>query len=102
MSIGCPITMQRIDDDGQWVDVMRLHCLKVNQTASGEHFEAGAEHAAPSLTFEVRWSKKLESIRYETPQLRILYRKRPFAIQEYDDYQERRSVIKLKGVSHGV
>lgn len=98
-----PITIQRQDPDTeQWSDLWHLHALKVNKTTgTSESSSAGAEQYHPRLTFEVRYFKGLEELRYNTQQHRIVYRGRNFDIQDYDDFMERHINVQLVGVAYG-
>lgn len=100
MDVGAPITVEKIDENGDWAVYASLHCLKINQTRSSEYAEAGSEHSAAFVDFTVRWSKRVEEIRFNTSQHRIVYRGRAFNVTGYDDYMERRATVRLTGVSY--
>ena len=103
MTKGAPITIQKQDQRAEWSDLMTLHCIRVNKAPGsnpGEYFEAGAEHTASALVFEVRWSKRIEPIRFDTSSYRIVYRGHPFSIDGFDDFEERHETVKLRGVSY--
>lgn len=92
-----PIKVQVQDPDTeQWTDVLSLHA-KVNKTGGGARLNAGADQYTASLTFEVRYVRKLEDIKYNTQPYRILYRGRKFKVVDYDDFMERHQTIKLVG-----
>lgn len=97
-----PFTIQRQDPDTeQWSDLWHLHALQVNKTGAGENHSAGAEQYHPRLTFEVRYFKDLEALRFNTQEYRIVYRGHTFDIQDYDDFMERHITVKLAGVAYG-
>lgn len=104
MATGNRIIVQKQDEQAQWSDLLVRHCTRINKTnstKSSEYFEAGAEHTASPLTFEMRWSKKIEPIRFDTSSYRIVYRGQPFDITGYDDFEERHQTVKITGVSYG-
>ena len=86
----------------EWTDVFRrpLHA-RVNKTGGGRSFEAGADQYRLSLTFELRYFKKLEDIAYNTQPYRVVYRGRTFKVTDYDDYMERHETIRLAGEFYG-
>ena len=88
MDIGMPITVGRSTRTATGRDTRRC-CLKINQTKSSDYDEAGSEHTAASIDFTVRWSRKVERIRFDTSQYRILYRGCAFRVDGYDDFMER-------------
>lgn len=97
-----PFTIQRQDPDTEeWADLWRLHALKVNKTGGGESSNAGAGQYHPRLTFEVRYFKGLEDLRYNTQAHRIVYRGQTFDIQDYDDFMEQHRTVQLVGVAYG-
>lgn len=97
-----PLTIQRLDPDTEeWTDRLKLHALQVNKTGGGENFAAGAEQFHPRLTFELRWCKALEDVVYNPQEHRILYRGRPYNIQDYDDFMEQHRTVRLVGVAYG-
>lgn len=92
-----PIVVQVQDlSTEQWSDKLNLHA-RVNKTGGGQTFNAGADRYRASLTFEVRYSKKLEDIAYNTQPFRIVYRGRTFKVTDYDDYMEEHRTVKLVG-----
>lgn len=100
MDVGMPITIEKIDENGDWAKYAALHCLKINQTKSSDYDEAGSERTAASIDFTVRWSRKVDRIRFDTSQYRILYRGCAFKVDGYDDFMERHASVKLTGVSY--
>lgn len=97
-----PFTIQTQDPDTEdWTDLLHLHALKVNKTGGGESSNAGAEQFHPRLTFEVRYCKALEDVVYSPEVHRIMYRGRPYNIQDYDDYMEQHRTVQLVGVAYG-
>lgn len=97
-----PFTIQRQDPATEkWTDLWHLHALKVNKAGAGETFSAGAEQYHPRLTFEVRYFKGLEELRYNTQEHRIVYRGKTFNIQDYDDFMEQHRTVQLVGVAYG-
>lgn len=94
-----PIMIQLQDPDTEeWTNAFSrsLHA-RVNKTGGGTTLSAGADQFKASLTFELRYIKKLEDIAYSTQPYRILYRGRKFKVTDYDDYMERHQTIKLVG-----
>lgn len=92
-----PITIQIQDPDTEeWKDALKLHAL-VNKTGGGTSFTAGTDQYNASLTFKVRYVRRLEDIAYNTQPYRILYRGRTFKVVDYDDYMEQHREIKLVG-----
>jgi len=82
----------------KWVDAFdkNLHA-RVNKTNGGTTTNAGADQYRASLTFELRYTKKLEDINYSPQPYRIIYRGRKFKVTDYDDFMERHLTVKLVG-----
>lgn len=92
-----PITIQVQDEDTeQWVDSLHLHA-KVNKTGGGQVLDAGADQYRASLTFEVRYCKPLEELRFGVQPFRVIYRDHKFKVVDYDDYMEQHQTVKLVG-----
>lgn len=97
-----PVTIQRRDPETEeWVDLLHLHATKVNKTGGGEAFSAGREQYRLRLTFDLRWCKELEALRWDTPSHRIVYRGHTLNIVDYDDYMERHLTVRLVGEAYG-
>ena len=94
-----PIKVQVQDPETEvWEDAFsgNLHA-EVNKTGGGSKENAGAGHYAASLTFKLRYTKKLEAIAYSPQSYRILYRGRTFRVVDYDDFMEQHREVKLTG-----
>ena len=99
MTFDKPIKIQRVDEATEtWSDLYNLHA-RVNKSNGSEYLNAGAIQSKATLSFEVRYFKQLEAIKYDRGAYRIIYRGRAFSIEDYDDYQEEHKTIKLLGVS---
>lgn len=97
-----PLTIQAIDQNTEeWTDHLHLHALQINKTGGGETSNAGAEQYHPRLTFELRWCKQLEDVVHRPQLYRIVYRGRPYNIQDYDDFMEQHRTVRLVGVAYG-
>ena len=97
-----PVTIQHQNPDTEeWTDLLKLHATKVNKTSGGETFSAGREQYRPRLTFEFRWCKVLEALRYATQNYRIMYQGHSFNIVDYDDFMEQHLTVKLVGEAYG-
>lgn len=99
MTYDKPIMIQVQDMDTEdWVDAFdqNLHA-RVNKTGGGTNQNAGADQYRASLTFELRWNKKLEAINYSPQPYRIIYRGRKFKVTDYDDYMEQHRTVRLVG-----
>jgi head-tail adaptor len=97
-----PITVQRMDlDTEQWSDLLNLHALQVNRAGGGEAFNAGAEQFHLRMTFDVRWCKAVDELRWDTQSHRIVYRGHTFNIVDYDDYMEQHITVRLTGEAYG-
>jgi SPP1 family predicted phage head-tail adaptor len=96
-----PVTIQRQDADTEkWADVWKLHA-RVNKTGGGQTLNAGADQYRATLTFEVRYFKALEDIRYNPQPYRIIYRGHTFKVVDYDDFMETHHTVKLVGEAYG-
>lgn len=94
-----PIKIQVQDPDTEeWKDLFdkNLHA-KVNKTGGGTTLNAGADQYSASLTFELRYMKDLEELRYHPQRYRIVYRGHTFKVTDYDDFMEEHRTIKLVG-----
>lgn len=97
MAYDKPITIQvQKEDCEHWRDSLHLHA-KVNKTGGGQGFTAGADQYRASLTFEVRYCKALEAIRFSAQTFRIIYRGQKFKVVDYDDFMEQHQTVKLVG-----
>lgn len=97
MTYDKPITIQVQDTaTEQWTDKLKLHA-RVNKTGGGQTFNAGADRYRASLTFELRYNRKLEDIAYSTQPFRIIYRGKKFKVVDYDDFMEQHRTVKLTG-----
>lgn len=101
MGYNKPITVQVQDPDTEkWTDSLHLHA-EVNKTGGGTAFNAGADQYRSTLTFKVRYSRKLEDIANGPQSFRIKYRGRTYKVVDYDDYMERHREVKLVGELYG-
>lgn len=97
MAYDKPITVQVQDlDTEKWTNSMHLHA-EVNKTGGGMAFNAGADQYRSTLTFKVRYVRKLEDIANGPQPFRIVYRGRHYKLVDYDDYMERHREVKLVG-----
>lgn len=97
MTYDKPITIQlQNEETEEWGDLFQLHA-RVNKTGGGMTMNAGADQFLATLTFELRYFKALEDLRY-CPQLyRIIYRGHTFKVTDYDDFMEQHRTVKLVG-----
>ena len=101
MTYDKPITIQKQDAKTEkWADELHLHA-RVNKTGGGQALNAGADQYRASLTFEVRYVKALEDLRFNPQPYRIVYRGRTFKVVDYDDFMERHISVKLVGEFYG-
>lgn len=97
-----PLTIQRIDPDTEeWTDLQKFHAIQVNRSGGGEAYSAGREQFRPRLTFDLRWCKAMEALRWDTQNHRIIYQGQQFNIVDYDDYMERHLTVRLTGEAYG-
>lgn len=97
MGYNKPITVQVQDPETEkWEDSLNLHA-EVNKTSGGTAFNAGADQYRSTLTFRVRYARKLEEIANGPQSFRIVYRGRNYKVVDYDDYMERHRDVKLVG-----
>lgn len=95
------ITIQIQDQETEeWADKWKLHA-RVNKTGGGQALNAGADQYRATLTFEVRYFKALEELRYNPQPFRVIYRGHSFKLVDYDDYMERHQTVKLVGEAYG-
>lgn len=97
-----PVTIQKMDPETEeWIDLLHLHALQVNKTGGGEAFSAGREQYQPRLSFDFRWSKALENLRWSTQSHRMVYSGHTLNIVDYDDYMEQHLTVRLVGEAYG-
>lgn len=103
MTFDKPIKIHVQDPETEeWADAFDRRLLaKVNKTGGGSDFNAGAEQYHVSLTFEVRYLKKLEDIAFGVQPFRIVYKGRTFKVTDYDDFKQQHRTVKLVGVLYG-
>ncbi len=95
------ITIQVQDPDTEeWANKWKLHA-RVNKTGGGQALNAGADQYRATLTFEVRFFKALEELRYNPQPFRVIYRGHSFKLTDYDDYMEQHQTVKLVGEAYG-
>lgn len=101
MAYNKPIVVQVQDPNTeQWADNLRLHA-EVNKTGGGASFTAGADQHRSTLTFRVRYTKRLEEIANGPQAFRVVYRGRNYKVVDYDDFMERHRDVKLVGELYG-
>lgn len=97
-----PIIIQHQDPDTEeWADKLRLHATQVNRAGGGETYNAGAEQYHPRMTFDLRWCKALEDVRWNPAAHRLVYRGHAFNITDYDDFMEQHLTVRLTGEAYG-
>lgn len=97
-----PVTIQRMNPDTEeWTDLLKLHAIQVNRSGGGEAYSAGREQFRPRLTFDLRWCKALETMRWDTQNHRIVYSGQTFNITDYDDFMEQHLTVRLTGEAYG-
>lgn len=95
------ITIQTQDQETEeWADKWTLHA-RVNKTGGGQALSAGADQYRATLTFEVRYFKALEELRYNPQPFRVIYRGHTFKVTDYDDFMEQHRTVKLVGEAYG-
>lgn len=90
-----PVTLQRqVPETGTWADVQHLHA-NVNKAVSSQNFSAEDDRLRTRMLFRLRYFPALDAVRDDPQDFRIDYDGRHYEITDYDDYNERRRVIKL-------
>lgn len=87
-------------DTEEWADKWTLHA-RVNKTGGGQTVSAGADQYHTTLTFEVRYFKALEEMRYNPQPFRVIYRGHTFKMTDYDDFMEQHRTVKLVCEAYG-
>lgn len=101
MTYDKPITIQSQDPiTEEWADRWKLHA-RVNKTGGGQALSAGADQYRATLTFEIRYFKALEEMRYNPQPFRVVYRGHTFKLVDYDDFMEKHETVKLVGEAYG-
>lgn len=96
-----PITIQKLNSKAKrWEDLYKVHASINKSKSDGEYLSAGAVQAKKNLTFEVRYFSGLEDISLNLQVYRILYRKVPYNIVDFDDFLLKHKTVKLLGVSY--
>ena len=96
-----PITIQKLDAKAKrWEDLYKVHASINKAKTDNEYMNAGAIRSKQNLTFEVRYFAGLEDISLNLQMYRILYRKVPYNIVDFDDYMLKHTTVKLLGVSY--
>lgn len=96
-----PIIIQKINEASKrWEDVYTVHASINKAKSDNEFLSAGAIQAKKNLTFEVRYFEGLEDISLNLQRYRILYRKVPYNITDYDDFMLKHKTVKILGVSY--
>lgn len=102
MSVGDPITIEKLDDNGEWQEYASIHAMKVNKTKSSEYVSAGGEQMAARVTFRVRFNSLLAPIEYDAPSYRLIWRGNTFDIRGYDDFMYQHRNVDLHCESYSV
>ena len=96
-----PITIQKLNSEAKrWEDLYKVHASINKAKSDSEYLSAGAIQSKNNLTFEVRYFSGLEDISLNLQTYRILYRKVPYNIVDFDDYMLKHITVKLLGVSY--
>lgn len=96
-----PIKIQKINEiSKRWEDVYSVHASINKAKADNEYLSAGAVQSKKNLTFELRYFAGLEDISLNLQRYRILYRKVPYNIVDFDDFMLKHKTVKLLGVSY--
>lgn len=93
------ITLQKLNEQRKWEDVLTLHA-GVNRAKGSEALDGGAVQASMVLNFDVRYCSQVAELRLNTQQFRILYAGGTYKVTEFDDYFERHRNVRLTGVSY--
>ena len=96
-----PISLIRLDDEGEAVETTPLHAVQVNNKAGSESYDDGAGQYHLTLVFRVAWSHKLEAMRYRPMHYHIVYQGQTFRVVGYDDYMERHLWVDITAVAYG-
>ena len=92
-----PVILQKqIPDTGAWTDVQHLHA-NVNKAVSTQQFSVEHARLRQRLLFRLRYYTGLETVRNSLQDYRIDYGGQHYELVDYDDYNERRRVIRLTG-----
>lgn len=95
------ITIQMQDPDTEeWADKWKP-LARINKAGGGQSLNAGADQYRATLTFEVRYFKALEEMRYNPQPFRIMYQGHSFKLVDYDDFMEQHRTVKLVGEHYG-
>ena len=90
-----PVTLQiQVPETGEWQDVQHVHA-NVNKAVSAQNFNADDDRLRTRLLFRIRYFSALETVRADPQNYRLEYCGEHFEITDYDDFNERRRVIKL-------
>lgn len=100
MTFTHPVAIQIRDNSGGWSDKWRVHA-QVNKSGGGQALNAGADQYKATLTFDVRYFKDLEDMRYNPQPYRIVYRGHSFKLVDWDDYMEQHRTVRLVGEAYG-
>ena len=96
-----PITIQKLNSQAKrWEDVFSVHASINKAKPDNEYLSAGAIRSKKNLTFEVRYFADLEDISLNLQLYRIVYRKVPYDLKDYDDFMMEHKTVKLLGVSY--
>lgn len=96
-----PIVIQKINENTKrWDDVYKIHARINKAKSDNEYLSAGAVQSKQNLVFEVRYFANLEDIALNTQLYRILFRKVPYDIKDFDDFMLQHKTVKLLGVSY--
>lgn len=101
MSLFRPITIQQMDDSGDWVDYLKAHAKVNKATKDTEQYSSGATRIRSIKNFDVRFNSMIQAIDYDTQSFRIIYGGQTYNIVSYDDYQERHIDVRLVGALYG-
>ena len=93
------ITLQKLDEQKKWVDVMTMHA-GVNKASGKEYLDGGAVQSQLKMVFDVRYCPVVADLRLNTQRYRILYNGGIYKVVDFDDYMERHRNVRLLGVSY--
>ena len=96
-----PIIIQKLNEAETWETVEKVHA-SVNKASGNAYLGSGSEQSSSGKTFSFRYAPIFSPIQFDKQSYRIIYEGVIYTIEDYDDYLEKHTSIRLLGVSRGV
>lgn len=90
------IKILHLNDDDTFKEIYSCHA-SINKTSSKEYLAGGSERSSSTLTFQFRYTSKLDDMQFDFEKYRIKWKNRLFYVANGDNVQFKNQKIKIIG-----